>query len=180
MTKRYEFEYMTDEKNTLASMRATPPYPSARGATASKVLRLLHCILLVWGGLAIGYGVTDLLGGPATLLHWSSVVGLGLAYIAIFGSIFITLPMMVRTVLATRVNWDPVQMVVDDIGVVTQNTYFKSEIKWAGLEGVTRTKVGFVRWLGGNRPSVPFTAFESPAQIDAFEADVKTWLEASR
>lgn len=180
MTKRYEFHYMTDEKTTLASMRATPPYPSARGATASKVLRLLHCILLVWGGVAIGYGVTDLLDGPATLLHWSSAAGLGLAYIAIFGSIFVTLPMMVRTVLATRINRDPLHAVVDDNGILTQNSYFRSEIKWAGLEGVTRTKVGFVLWIGGNRPSIPLTAFENPAQIDAFEVDVKTWLEVSR
>ena len=180
MSNRYEFDYTTDEKNTLAAMRATPPYPSVRGATASKALRLLHCVLLVWGCVAIGYGVTDLLDGPATLMHWSTVVGLCLAYIAIFGSIFITLPVMVRTILATRVNTAQISMMVDEAGVVTQNTYFKSIIKWAGIEGITRTKVGFVLWLGGNRPSVPFTAFESVEQIDAFEADVKTWLEALR
>ena len=180
MTKRYEIEYMADEKVLLASMRATPPYPSVRGATASKLLRVLHCILLVWGGVAVGYGVTDLMGGPATLLHWSSIVGLGLVYIAIFGSVFITLPMLVRTVLATRVNRDLMRLTVDGNGVLTQSTYVKSEIDWAAIEAITRTKNCFVLWLGGNRPSVPFSAFESTAQIDAFEADVKTWLEASR
>lgn len=180
MIKRYEFEYMADEKVMLASMRAKPPYPDVRGATASRVLRSLHCILLVWGGVAIGYGVTDLLDGPATLMHWSSMVGLGLAYVAVFGSIFVTLPVMVRTVLATRANRALLRMLVDENGMVTQSTHFKSEVEWAAFEGITRTKNCFVLWLGGNRPSVPFSAFESGAQIDAFEADVKTWLEASR
>jgi hypothetical protein len=180
MTAPYVFHSSADEAVFVAAMRAKGPVLHARGDRTVKFLHLLHCILLVWGGIALGYGVTHLLTGTPTLMHWSTVLGLGLAYVAVFGSIFITLPVMARRMLAARANQGTVEMVVHASGVQTKGKHYRSSLDWSGFEAVTRSKLGFVLWFAGNRPSIPFTAFESPAQIDAFEADVKTWLEASR
>lgn len=180
MTARYIFEFELDPKLLLAALKTKAPASKVRGTTATMWLRVLHCVLLAWGGAAIGYGVTDLLGMGPTLLHWSTFAGLGLAYIAVFGSIFITLPTMVRQNLATRANRGIVRMVVDESGVRSETNHFESRLQWHGFEGISRSKLGFVLWFGGNRPSIPFTAFENPEDIDAFEADVRHWLEAAR
>ena len=180
MSNRYVFTFSANEALLLAAMRAKPPEVKARGARTAKLLHLLHCTLLVWGGIALGYGVTHLLTGTPRLMHWSTFAGLGLAYVAVFGSIFIVLPVLARRTLATRANQGAVEMVIDASGVQTQGKHYRSMLDWSGFETVTRSKLGFVSWFGGNRPSIPFTAFDSPAQIDAFEADVDTWLEASR
>ena len=180
MTAPYTFEFELEPKVLLAALMTKAPSSKVRGTTASMMLRILHCVLLVWGGVAIGYGVTDLLGWRPTLMHWSSVAGLGLAYIAVFGSIFITIPTIVRKSLATRSNRGTVRMIVDESGVRTEANHFRSRLQWDGFEGMPRSKLWFVLWFGGNRPSIPFTTFENPEDIDAFEADVLNWLEASR
>ena len=180
MTETYVFTYRSEEAVLCASMRATGPVPKVRGSAAAKMLHLLHCILLMLGGVCVGYGLSHLLTGTPTLLHWGTALGIGLSYLVVFGSIFIRIPVLARKAIATRANQGTVEMVIDASGVQTRGMYFRSTLDWAGFEAVTRTKLGFVLWFGGNRPSIPFTAFDSPAQIAAFEADVAAWLEASR
>lgn len=158
MTGPYVFTYKPEAAAMAASMRASPPAIKVRGSTAAKLLRLLHCILLVW----------------------STAFGIGLSYLAIFGSLFITLPVMVRAAVAIRANRGRVRMVIDVSGLQTQGTDYQSALKWSGFEAVTRSKPGFVLWFGGNRPSIPFSVFESPAQIETSDKDVQHWLEVSR
>ncbi|MCX7566929.1 YcxB family protein [Sulfitobacter sp. F26169L] len=180
MNPVYVFRFHQDAKALEASLRVAPPVVKVPGLTAAKILRWLHCVLLLLGGVSVGYLASHLLTGTPTFAHWGTAVGLALSYIAIFGSIFVTLPMMVRQILATRINQGEIEMTVDQAGVQTRSRHFQSQIDWAGVEGITKTKKGFVIWVGGNRPSIPLHAFESAAQIGAFELDTTKWLEDSR
>jgi hypothetical protein len=180
MSAQYTFNFSPNEKVMGASLRMKPPTMKVRGQSASKVLRLLHCTLLALGGVGIGYIGSQLLTGTPTFAHWSSAVGIALSYLAIFGSVFIMVPTLLRQALATRANQWPVEMVIDETGVQTTSETFQSKIQWRGIDGISRSKLAFVLWFGGNRPSIPFTAFESSAQMIAFEADVNSWMERSR
>lgn len=180
MKQSYVLNYTPDAALLGAAVRAKSAMPKVRGQRAVKLLHLLHCVLVVLGGISLGYLSSDLLTGRPTLLHWGAALGLALSYVAIFGSIFVTLPTLVRQSLATRANKWPVEMTVDTSGVTTRTEVFESRIKWAGIEGVTRSKQGFVLWVGGGRPSIPFAAFAGPEEIEAFAGDSAAWLEASR
>lgn len=180
MSAAYEFTHRPDPKVILAALRVSPPFPKVRGQTRNKLLRILHRVLVVLGGLGIGYGGSELLTGTATLAHWSTGVGLALVYLSIFGSIFNTLPTYVRQVMSTRGNQGDVTLSIDESGVRSRGKHFRSHVNWAGFEGVGRSKLAVLLWFGGNRISIPFTDFDNAAQIDAFELDVKKWIEATR
>lgn len=180
MSASYNFHFKPEEKALAAALRVKSPIMKVRGHKAAMGLRLLHCTLLALGGVGFGFVGSYLLTGTATFAHWTSILGVALSYLAIFGSIFISLPVLIRQGLATRANQWPVEMLIDATGVQTRNNAYHSKIEWMGIDGVTRSKLSFVLWFGGNRPSIPFSAFENTEQMDAFEADVNSWLEASR
>ena len=180
MTECYVLTFTQDAKVLAAALRCKLPSVHVRGQKAALLLRILHCCLLAMGGVAVSYIVSDLMTGHATFAHWGSAVGIALVYLVVFGSIFITAPVMIRRGLATRANQGAVEMVIDASGVQTTARHFHSKIEWSGFEGMTRSRLGFVLWFGVNRPSIPFAAFDGPAQIANFEADVGNWLEGSR
>jgi hypothetical protein len=180
MNEQYTFNFVPNEKVLGAALRMKPPAVKVRGQKASMALRLLHCTLLALGGAGFGYIGSQLLTGTATFLHWTSAVGIALSYLAIFGSVFITVPTLIRQSLAARASQSPVKMIVDASGVQTATDMFQSKIGWQGVDGLSRSKLSFVLWFGGNRPSIPFTAFEGSDQMDAFEIDVNSWIEGSR
>lgn len=180
MADAYEFTFRSDEKVTAAALKVAPPARKVRGAKAEKLLRMLHCILLMLGGVCVGYIYTQLTTGTADVQHWSTFVGIMLSYLAIFGSVFVTVPVLVRQALSSRATQGEVTMTFTQIGVRTRAEHYTSTLDWAGFEGMGRSKLGFVLWFGGNRPGVPFSAFDGPEQSAEFEADVQKWLEASR
>ncbi|KEJ88890.1 YcxB family protein [Sulfitobacter donghicola] len=180
MSNTYVLKFTPEPKVLLSVLRLKPPVQQVKGMKASNMLRLLHCLLLVLGGISLGYFVTDIFTDRATILHWSSLVGLALSYLAIFGSLLVTLPTMVRQLLATRANQGEVEMTINASGITTKADHFQSTIEWSAVEGLGRSKLAFVLWFGGNRPAIPFAAFASSEQIEAFEIDVKNWVETSR
>ena len=180
MSAVYKFTCPADYEVLLAGVKVPPPFAKVRGQTLGKLLRVLHCVLLALGGIGFGYGVSEILTGTPVLLHWATVVGICLVYIAIFGTILVTYPIIVRQLMATRVNQGGVVLTIDESGVQSQAAHYSSLISWSGFEGVGVSKKAVLLWLGGNRVSVPFSAFDSPDQIEAFQADVNKWIEASR
>lgn len=176
----YAFEFAQDINVLRAALGKAPPAINVRGAAFLKPMRLLHCVLLMLGGVSIGYLISDVISPRATVMHWGTALGLALSYIAVFGSIFIVAPVMLRQTLATRANQGDVTIEVDEQGMTIHSALSRSWLGWRGFEGFTRSKLGFVFWFGGNRPGIPFAAFENAAQIDAFEADVTHWMEAIR
>ncbi len=154
--------------------------PPVKGQAWASVIKLLQCVLMGLGALGFGIGLEYLISGELALSLWTIALGVVLLYIAVFGVIFVTMPVMARRALATRANQGQVHMTLDATGVQTRMDNFQSHIAWAGVEAMTRTKQSFVFWVGGNRPSLPFTAFEGPAQIEAVDKAVKHWMEASR
>lgn len=180
MSRIYKFTSPPSEEVLLAGFKVRPPFAKVRGQTRAKLLRVLHCVLLALGGLGFGYGVSQILTGAPVLLHWATAVGICLVYIAIFSSIFITYPIVVRQIMATRVNQGDVYLTIDENGVQSQAVHYSSHMSWSGFEGVGTSKKAVLLWLGINRVSVPFSAFDRPEQIAAFQADVNKWIEASR
>lgn len=180
MKQSYVLNYAPDAALPGAAVRGKSAMPKVRGQRALKLLHLLQCVLVVLGGVSLGYLLSDPMTGHPTLLHRGAALGLGLSYVAIFWSIFVTLPTLMRQSLATHANKWPVEITGDASGVLTRTAVFKSRIAWSGFEGVTRSKRGFFLWVGGGRPSIPFAAFAGPKEIEAFARDSASWLEASR
>ncbi|QUJ75578.1 YcxB family protein [Sulfitobacter albidus] len=177
----YRFTFTSDPAVVLAALKApVAGLPPVRGMRAAVALRVLHCVLLVLGGLGIAYGAMHLITGVPALHPVLFFAGLALSYVAIFGSLWITLPVTIRRQLMARANRGPLTMEIDAAGIRTTADHFRSHIDWSGIDAVTRSKKGVILWFGGNRPSIPFTAFDGTAQIDAFVADAHTWMESTR
>lgn len=180
MSTVYQFEHRQYPCVLTAALRARGQVTKMRFQTASKRLRLLYCILLMPGGVSLGYITYQQLTGTPTVMHWSTVLNLALSYLAVFGSIFITVPTMIWQALATRANQGTVEMTVDAEGGQTRNKHIASKTGWQGMESFTRSKLGFILWFVGNQPAIPFAAFEHHARIKAVGLDAHNWLETSR
>ena len=182
MTASYTFNFEQDAKTIIAAMKTRPPahLPKVPGQGWAFGVKLVQSVMLGLGVYGLAALVAFLIGGPDRLNFWAATLGVVLLYVAVFGTLFVTIPVMARRALATRANQGPVTMTLNAEGVQTRMTHFSSSVDWAGLEGVTRTKSSFIFWLGGNRPSLPFGAFEDPSLIDEVDVAIKKWLEASR
>lgn len=182
MTASYTFTFEQDAQTVITAMKARPlaHLPKVPGQGWALGVKLAQCVMLVLGAYGLGAIVEYLIDGPERVNIWATAAGLLLVYFAIFGTLFITIPVMARRALMTRANQGPVTMTLNAEGVHTNMTHFNSVVSWAGLEGVSRTKSSFIFWLGANRLSLPFRAFEDPAMIEEVDAAIKQWLEASR
>lgn len=179
MGKVYTFTFKQEPEVLLAALKVRPPAIKVRGVGYLMPLKLLHCVLIMLGGVCIGYLLSDIFTSQARLLYWGTALGIALSYLSIFENILVGAPVLIRQMLATRANRGEVTVTVDATGLRFRGPFSQSDIQWAGIDGTVRSKLGFVFWFSGSRPSIPFSTFENDAQIDAFEADVAQWLEAA-
>lgn len=182
MSNSYSFRFTRTAELLTATLRSKPPKEKARvrGHRRLFALHALSCVMLGLGTVGFGFLATWIFTGRTELGLAGFFCGIILFYIVLFGNIFFVVPVSVRRALAARANQGEIELRVDAQGVQTQAAQYTSTIAWAGVEGLTRNKQGFVLWFGGSRLAIPFTAFQNAAGIDAFETDARAWLEATR
>ena len=120
--------------NFIPSLAAT----MVQRVPASKVLRMPPCTLPVLGGVCFGFGAPD-------LMHWNFDSRIALLYVAIFGSILITVLPVVRAILAIGANRSNFEMGRDAHRVEKTGTYHHLTLIWAAFGTDVKT------WLEASR-----------------------------
>lgn len=180
--QKFTFTYEPNAENTARVMRTQGDtgLPPVKGQGWATVLKILQCGLMGLGAWGFGLALEYLVSGQLRVTLWTFFTGILLFYIAVFGTFIVTIPVMARRAMGTRVNQGPLTLTFDASGMRSQSEFFESKVAWGGIDAVTRNKTNFVLWVGGNRPSLPFDAMNGPEEIDAFERAINRWLEDSR
>lgn len=78
---------MTQNTNALRGALGKPPHAiDVRGAARLRPMWLLHCVLMMLGGVSIGYLISGAFLRRATVMHWGTALGLTLSYVAVFAN----------------------------------------------------------------------------------------------